>query len=124
MKLNYDSLCWALNSVVSSGTCLASLQLACFWAKGIQQACESGQCKSTLFLHGYGRYVCREAQVTLIEFDEITEKIRARERTKHSNQKPKHQTPNKQPNPNPKRTKTGSYLIRIVKNEVNTNNGG
>ena len=31
------------------------------------------------FLHGYGRYVCREAQVTLFEFDEIAEEIRARE---------------------------------------------
>ena len=34
--------------------------------------------KQFFFLHGYGRYVCREAQVTLIEFKEKAEKIRAR----------------------------------------------
>ena len=27
------------------------------------------------FLHGYGRCVCREAQVTLNEFEEMAEKI-------------------------------------------------
>ena len=73
---------------------------------------------SSFFLHGYGRYVCREAQVTLIEFDEIAEKIRAGRRKKHSNQNA--QTPNKQPKTDPNRTKTGSYLIRTVKNEVTT----
>ena len=31
----------------------------------------------TFFLHGYGRYVCREAQVTLNEFEKKAEKIRA-----------------------------------------------
>ena len=30
-----------------------------------------------VFLHGYGRYVCREAQVTLDEFEESDERIRA-----------------------------------------------
>ena len=79
---------------------------------------QGGEC---FFLHGYGRYVRREAQVTLIEFDEIAEKIRARKRTKHSNQNA--QTPNKQPKTHPKRTKTGSYLIRTVKNEVTRTEG-
>ena len=60
------------------------------------------------FLHGYGRYVCREAQVTLIEFKEKAEKIRARITTKHSKQ-------TQQPNKNPTQTKPGSYLLRTVK---------
>ena len=50
-------------------------------------ACE--RCKRlqvAFFWRRNGRYVCREAQVTLNEFEKKAEKIRARKRTEHSNQ--------------------------------------
>ena len=42
------------------------------------------------FLHGYRRYVCREAQVTIDEFEKKDEKIRARAK---DTQQPEHQNP-------------------------------
>ena len=87
---------------------------------GLYSDCPKSRCRNAVhfskalgseapefFLHGYGRCVCREAQVTLIEFDEIAEKIRAREKTEHSKRQPntKQQTKPKAPTQN----KTGSY---------------
>ena len=40
------------------------------------------------FLHGWRRYVCREAQVTLIELNRDTKEVRA----KHQNKAPQHKT--------------------------------
>ena len=52
------------------------------------------------FLHEWRRCVRREAQVTLIELNGVTEKIRARRRTRPKTTKPnqKHHKPPKQPN--------------------------
>ena len=52
------------------------------------------------FLREWRRCVCREAQVTLIELNRVTEKIRARKRTgpKHTKPNNKHHKPPKQPN--------------------------
>ena len=59
------------------------------------------------FLHGYGRYVCREAQVTLDEFEKKAEKIRARTKEtpppNNQNTKPNNQAQNpQQAKPEPK----------------------
>ena len=53
----------------------------------------------------YGRYVCREAQVTLDEFEESDERIRAR--TKEANPPPKQTSTQTAPQRKPKR----SWLI-------------
>ena len=59
------------------------------------------------FLHGCGRYVCREAQVTLDEFEESDERIRAR--TKEAKPpRPKHQNKQAHPNSPPKETENGA----------------
>ena len=44
--------------------------------------------KISLFLHGWRRYVCRKAQVTLIELNRDTKEIRARHQSKAQHQKP------------------------------------
>ena len=67
----------------------------------------SGEDAYGFFLHGYGRYVCREAQVTLVEFEKKAEKIRARtketQQPEHQNTKPNNQTQNpQQAKPEPK----------------------
>ena len=61
----------------------------------------------------YGRYVCREAQVTLDEFEESDERIRAR--TKEANPpRPNHQNKQapKQP-PKGNRNGAGSYPLEM-----------
>ena len=64
------------------------------------------------FLHGYGRYVCREAQVTLDDFEESDERIRAR--TKEANPpRPNHQNKQAHPNSPPKETETELAHIRL-----------
>ena len=54
------------------------------------------------FLHGWRRYVCREAQVTLIELNRDTKEIRA----KHQSKAPQHKTNQQTTNPRHRPTKT------------------
>ena len=79
----------------------------CAEVRGAKQKAPTG-----FFLHGYGRYVCREAQVTLDEFEESDERIRAR--TKEANP-PRPNRQNKQAHPNspPKETETELAHIRL-----------
>ena len=53
--------------------------------------------KISLFLHGWRRYVCRKAQVTLIQLNRERYEPSNRPRTSHNRQNPtKHKTPNTQ----------------------------
>ena len=68
-----------------------------------------------VFFHGYGRYVCREAQVTLDEFEESDERMRAR--TKEAKPpRPKQQNKQAHPNNPPKETENGagSYPLEVL----------
>ena len=70
-----------------------------------------------LFLHGWRRCVCREAQVTLNELNGVTEKIRARRKNKaqtNTTKQQKHHKSTETSQPN----KKGSYLIRTVRAEA------
>ena len=70
--------------------------------------------KISLFLHGWRRYVCRKAQVTLIELNRDTKEIRARHQSKAQ-----HQKPNQNNQPKTQTTKQpGSYLRRAVQAEA------
>ena len=62
--------------------------------------------KISLFLHGWRRYVCRKAQVTLIELNRDTKEIRARHQ-----RKAQHQTKQKQPTQNTN-NKTAGFVSR------------
>ena len=53
-----------------------------------------------LFLHGWRRCVCREAQVTLIELNEETNEIRAKQQREATHHKAKTQTSKTTTNPN------------------------
>ena len=64
--------------------------------------------KPPFFLHGYGRYVCREAQVTLDGFEESDERIRAHQGPNHQN---KQAHPNSPPKEN--RNGAGSYPLEV-----------
>ena len=65
-----------------------------------------------VFSHGYGRYVCREAQVTLDEFEESDERIRAR--TKEAKPpRPKQQNKQAHINNPPKETENGAGSYRL-----------
>ena len=84
-----------------------------------KRICQRPRPAGALFLHGWRRCVCREAQVTLIELNRDTKEIRVRHQSKKQNKQPttKHH----------KDTKTGQARISSVlsgQNRLSSNKEG